>query len=81
MTLNGIKDLIPFLAFLDDKHVRYALSRERDDSIMVTTAVVGARIEIEFFDDHIEYSVFRGNEDVLDDQPALFKMLRDFYES
>lgn len=81
MTLNGIKDLIPFLAFLDEKHVSYTLSRERDDSIMVTTAVVGARIEIEFFDDHIEYSVFRGNEDVLGDQPALFKMLRDFYES
>lgn len=54
MTLGGIKDLIPFLSFLDDKHVSYALSRERDDSIMVTTAVVGARIEIDFFDDHIE---------------------------
>jgi hypothetical protein len=81
MTLNGVKDLIPFLDILDSKRVTYSLSRERSGTVMVTTAVVGARIEIDFFDDHIEYSVFRGNEDVLGDQPALFKMLRDFYES
>jgi len=80
MTLGGVKDLIPFLSFLDDKHVSYVLARDRDDSIMVTVTVVGARIEIDFFDDHIEYSVFRGSEDVLDDQPALFEMIRAFAE-
>lgn len=81
MTLHGIKDLIPFLAYLDGKHVSYLLARDRDDSIMVTITIIGARIEVDFFDDHIEYSVFRGSEDVLDDQPALFEMIRAFAES
>lgn len=77
MTLRGIKDLIPFLAHLDKNHVSYTLARYRNDSVMVTLTFVGARVEVDFFDDHIEYSVFRGNEDVLDDQAALFKMIDD----
>ena len=48
---------------------------------MVTITIIGARIEVDFFDDHIEYSVFRGSEDVLDDQHALFEMIRAFVES
>lgn len=80
MSLHGIRDLIPFLTYLDDQHVSYTLERCRPETIMVTVTIVGARIEIDFFDDHIEYSVFRGHEDVLDDQPALFQMIRDFVD-
>lgn len=47
---------------------------------MVTITLFGARVEIDFFDDHIEYSVFKGDEGVLDDQPALFGMIREFVE-
>ncbi|MBL8590568.1 MAG: hypothetical protein JNK46_18685 [Methylobacteriaceae bacterium] len=80
MTLNGVKDLIPFLTRLDDLRVSYTLGRFRPDTIMVTITLVGARVEIDFFDDHIEYSVFKGDEGVLDDQPALFGMIREFVE-
>ena len=80
MTLDGVKDLIPFLDFLDEKKVCFTLGRERPETIMVTILILGARIEVEIFDDHIEYSVFRGSEDVLDDQPALFEMIRAFAE-
>lgn len=33
---------------------------------------------MDFFEDHIEYSVFEGNEDVLDDQEKLFGMIDNF---
>jgi hypothetical protein len=45
---------------------------------MVTCTLVGQRVEVDFFEDHIEYSVFDGNEDVLDDQKALFDAIEEF---
>lgn len=80
MTLEGIKDLLPFLDWLDKKNVHYTLSKLRPESIMASIHIIGKRIEVEFFDDHIEYSVFSGNEDVLDDVPALIGMIEDFVQ-
>ena len=45
---------------------------------MVEITLLGKRLEVDFFEDHIEYSVFSGNEDVLDDVPALIGMIKDF---
>jgi hypothetical protein len=50
----------------------------RPDSLMVTYTLLGARVELDFFEDHIEYSVFTGDEFVLDDQKALFDAIEDF---
>ena len=44
---------------------------------MVTLTVVGARIEVDFFDDHIEFSVFEGDESVEDDSDKLFRIIRE----
>ena len=75
MKLNGICDLLPFLNFFKDHSFFYRLEQMRPDSIMVTLTLVGARVEVDFFDDHIEYSVFKGDERVLDDQQDLFRLL------
>ena len=75
MKLNGIGDLLPFLNFLKDHSIVYRLDHMRADSVMVTLTLVGARVEVDFFDDHIEYSVFKGDEWVLDDQQELFRLL------
>ena len=48
------------------------------DAIGVTFATVGHRFEVDFFEDHFEYSVFTGNEDVEDDEKKLFAMIQDF---
>lgn len=53
MTPRGIKDLIPFLNFLDREKIYYRLDHLRDDSIMVSFTLVGMRVELDFFDDHI----------------------------
>jgi len=76
--LRGIKDLIRFLNYLDHNKISYWLSHDRSDSIMVEITLLGKRLEVDFFEDHIEYSVFSGNEDVLDDVPALIGMIKDF---
>ena len=76
--LAGLKDLIGFLIFLKQKNVFFALAHYGADSITVTMTLYGERIEIDFFDDHIEYSRFRGDESVLSDQAVLFGLIEDF---
>lgn len=76
--LSGITTFLPFLQLLDANHIGYELSRQRDDSIMLTITVIKRRIEIDVFQDHIEYSWFDGDESVHDDQDWLYKVLEDW---
>lgn len=75
MTLGGIKDLLPFLEFLRDHKIWFRMESLRDDAMMVEIHLVGIRLEVEFFDDHIEYSLFTGDESVEDNQKKLFDLL------
>ena len=70
--------MLAFANFLEEKHVTYSIHKYSDDAITVFFTIVGARIEVEFNNSEATYSVFRGNEDVLDDQGALFRMIEDF---
>jgi hypothetical protein len=45
------------------------------DSVTVEIADPGYRIDVEFFDERVEYRVFKGTEDVLDDQEQLFALI------
>lgn len=76
--LSGLKDLIPFLNFLKEQGVSYVLAHQRYDTIMVTITLLGERIEVGFFADHIEYSRFKGDESVEEDQEVLFGLIADF---
>ena len=78
MVLGGISDLLRFVNYLDKLNITYRIEHHRDDTIMVTYTLLRQRVELDFFDGHIEYSVFNGNEDVLDDQKALFDAIEDF---
>ena len=71
-------ELYRMIRLLERERVHYRLDRHRDDSIMVTVTLVGERIEIDVFEDgHVEYSRFRGNEDMEDNVPALEALLRE----
>ena len=53
------------MQLLDKERVHYSIQRTRSETIQFNTTFVGARIEIEVFEDnHIEISKFVGNEDV-----------------
>ena len=50
---------------LDAARMHYILEGDRPDTITMTVAVVGERIEIDVFEDgHIEISRFRGDESI-----------------
>lgn len=74
MRPNGISDLLPFLAYLDELALTYRFDRCRPDTIMVTITLVGIRIEVDFFDDHVEFSTFRGDEAVCSDVHSLLEL-------
>lgn len=78
MNLRGIRDILEFLNHLEEKKVFYRIEKDRIDSIMVTYTLAGYRIELDFFEEKIEYSVFSGNEIVLDNQEILFNMIDNY---
>jgi hypothetical protein len=74
-------ELYRVIRLLERESVHYRLDRHRDDTILITATLVGERIEIDVFEDgHVEYSRFRGNEDVEDDVPLLEALLREHGE-
>lgn len=77
MRFAGIKDILTFLEFLNARKVMFTIEQRRPDSVMVSFTLVGVRGEVDFFEDHIEYSLFKGDEWVLDDQDALVSLIRE----
>jgi hypothetical protein len=64
------------LEALDRRRLHYSISRHRNDTILISVTLVGKRIEIDVFEDnHIEYSVFTGDESVLADFDQLIASL------
>ena len=76
-TLNGIRDLVPFLNFLKENKVWFHLEQVSHEALMVTITLVGERIEVEFSDDHIEFSRFTGDESVERDVGLLFSIIAE----
>jgi hypothetical protein len=77
--LNGIRDLISFLNYLGKESIHYRLEHLRDDSIMVSFTLVGLRIELDFFDDHVEFSYFQGTEAVETDTGLLDRLIQEHW--
>lgn len=76
MKPRSIADLIPFLNFLNSEKIHYRIEHLRDDSIMVSFTLVALRIELDFFEDHVEFSTFKGDESVEDDSELLLDLIR-----
>lgn len=64
---KSISDLIPFLNALREQSVNFTLKSSRDDAVAVCFTLVGCRVEVDMFEDHIEFSYFTGDEGVHDD--------------
>jgi hypothetical protein len=58
--------LYALLQRLERARIHFTLGRYRSHTVLVTLTVVGARIEVEVFDDgHMEVSQFTGHEDIV----------------
>ena len=75
MQLTGIKDLLSFLNYLGKERIHYRLDHLREDSIMVSFTLVGARIELDFFEDQDECRCFTGNDHVETDTGLLADLI------
>ena len=64
--------LFDVLELLEQRHIHFFLDRGSRNSITVFATTVGKRIEIFVNDDgEVDFSVFRGNEDVVSGREAL----------
>jgi hypothetical protein len=72
--------LLNFLDFLNKKKITFRLEQQRDECILVLFTLVGMRIEVEVFDDDLEFCVFKGSEMVSTDQAALYKLINDNWD-
>lgn len=72
---GGLGGLLALLNLASAHKVDQHLAWQRDEAVMVTLAPAVRRVEVEFFEDHIEYSVFEGDESVHDDQVRLFQLI------
>ncbi len=77
MTKDGLQRMLDFLNFLDDKGVHFYLEQNAPDSLRVTLTLVGCRVEVAFFADHMEFSTFKGNEDVSRDEKVLYDLIKE----
>jgi hypothetical protein len=64
---RSINNLIPFLKDLRALSVKFSLKSSRDDAVAVCFTLVGCRVEVDLFKDHVEFSSFAGDEGVHDD--------------
>jgi hypothetical protein len=68
--------LYDLLLRLEDAKIAFTISRNRSDSLLVTLALVGERIEIDVFEDgHMEVSSFTGSEGIVGGAEVLEKLI------
>ncbi|MEQ1697823.1 MAG: hypothetical protein ABL901_18480 [Hyphomicrobiaceae bacterium] len=76
MSTSGLARLLQFLSVLQDSSVEYKVDHQTPDGILVTAAFPGKRLEVEFFEDELQYSVFVGDEAVESDEQALYALVK-----
>lgn len=62
--LRGIEDLQIFLNFLSARGIKHRVAHLRDDCLTVGFATGGVMIEVDFFDDGVEYAYFQEEQGV-----------------
>jgi len=80
MSETAFSRLLAFLANLRSRKIQFRIEQQRDDAIMVSFAVVGRRLEVEFFEDHLEFSTFDGDESVESDENLLWRMVDERWD-
>ncbi len=69
--------LFSLIRTLEEMRLWFRIEKVQPDALMITVTLVGERVEISIFEDgHLEYSRFRGDESVEDDNNQLLALLR-----
>ena len=75
MNDNCASRLLKLLSVLRKKNIMFRLEQQSDDAIMVSFAFAGMRIEVEVFEDRLEFSTFSGDESVDLDESRLYRLI------
>lgn len=77
IAVGGLAGLLALLELLSLRTSYRWLDQHRDETVMLTIAAKRCRIEVEFFEDHIEYSIFEGDDVLHGDQERLFALIEE----
>jgi hypothetical protein len=80
MRADGLQRMLDFLDVLREKGIHFWIEQQAPEALMVTFTLVGRRVEVEFFDDHLEFSYFKGNEDVSRDEKLLMALIAENWD-
>lgn len=76
---DGLQRMLSFLDKLRDKGIHFWIEQQAPDGLMVTFTLVGARVEAVFTVEEMQYSVFKGNEDVETDVDKLDALIAEHW--
>ena len=69
--------LMKLISFLNSNRIQFRLDQQSDDAVMVSFSFVGMRIEVEVFDDRLEFSTFEGDESVETSEDKLYLLIKE----
>jgi len=76
-TQDGLQRLLGFLNVLNEKSIEFRLEQNAPDSISVSFALVGYRVEADFDVDMMHFSIFKGDEAVDTDLGKLLSLIEE----
>jgi hypothetical protein len=77
MKLTNLADIFEFLNFIKGKRIQFDIRHTFENGLTVLLYLPGLRLEVDFFDDRVEYNIFEGDESVQEDFEKLFKLLTE----
>ena len=76
MKQDGLQRVLDFLNLLNEKKIHFYIEQQDDEGLRVTLTLVGARVEVVFTVEDMTFSVFKGKEDVIMDEKALYDLIK-----
>ena len=70
--LKSIYDIVEFCDYLDKLKIRYHIRNAGDGSIVVQIFWPYERIEVSFYKENVDYTIFSGDEGCEEDFESLF---------
>ena len=79
MKKDGLQRILDFLDLLRSKGIEFRIDQQAPDELMVSFALVGARVEATFDVDMMHFCVFRGSEAVETDENILDEIIKEHW--
>lgn len=80
MKQDGLQRMLDFLALPSAKGIEFRIEQQAPDELMVAFALVGVRVEVVFSVARMQFSYFKGNEDVLFDEKVLLDVIKENWD-